>query len=102
MLGCARAWGNRTTVLHQQVAAVVQLATHLGPALDKPSALGPAFHGDLDDDAAPVAGQSSISLPPVRVAAPALRPLVLNRCRHVLAPLAFVELLKRIRCFVKQ
>src|SRR5256885_11712740 len=102
MLGCARAQGNRTTVLHQQVAAVVQLATYLGAALDKPSAFDPALLRDLGDDAAPVGGQPSISLPPIRVAASALRPLVLNRCRHVPAPLAFVELLKRMRCLVKQ
>src|SRR2546421_2971330 len=92
MLGCALARGNRTTVLHQQVAAIVQLATHLGPALDKPSSLGSAFHGDLGDDAAPVGGQPSISLPPIRVTASALRPLVLNRCRHVPAPLALCRI----------
>jgi len=79
----ARTHGNSTTVLQEQVAAVVQRSAHLGSALDKALYLDPSFRRDLNDNPSPVGGQPSISSPPIRVAASTVGSLVLNRRGHV-------------------
>jgi len=72
MLGPARPHGNRTTVLHEQVSAVVQPSAHLGSALHEAPALDSSLDSDLDDGAASVGGQPSVTLSPIRVAASSL------------------------------